>query len=169
MDRNALIALIVIVLLAIGAYFVFAKPVAAPTMAPGTATAGMTGAVMTATTTITSTTTVQNVAAKTLTVTYTNSGFSPNTVNAKVGDTVHFINSSSHGMWVASNEHPTHTDYDGTSLAQHCTGNTNNNGSFDECAAVPPGTSYSFTFPKTGAFHYHNHVSTSDTGTVLVQ
>jgi plastocyanin len=89
-------------------------------------------------------------------------------VNVKIGDTVTFVNNSSHGMWVASNVHPTHTEYDGTDTHTHCTNGADNNGGFDECSPVANGTSYSFTFTKAGTFSFHNHVNASDTGTVVV-
>lgn len=105
---------------------------------------------------------------KTVTVTYTNQGFSPKNVSIAIGDTVHFVNQSSHGMWVASDVHPSHAAYDGTTLQQHCSGGADTKGGFDECTAVQSGSTYSFTFPKAGTFQYHNHVQASDTGTVVV-
>jgi len=102
-------------------------------------------------------------------VTLTDSGFSPSTVTVSVGDTVRFVNQSSRGMWVGSNEHPTHTDYDGTSTREHCAGGVTTNGTFDECASAPKGSSWQYTFSKAGTFGYHNHVGASDTGTVVVE
>jgi plastocyanin len=101
------------------------------------------------------------------TVTYTDNGFSPKTLNVAVGTTVKFVNNSSHSMWVASGVHPTHTAYDGTTLQQHCEGTSST--SFDECTAVGAGNTYSFTFSKAGSFNYHNHVRANDFGTIVVK
>ena len=105
--------------------------------------------------------------AKTLVVTYTNNGFSPKTITIKKGDSVTFINQSSGGMWVASDAHPSHTAYSGTSRADHCPDESNT--SFDECKSVSAGESWSFTFDKVGSWNYHNHVNPSNIGTVVVE
>lgn len=65
-------------------------------------------------------------------------------------------------MWVASAVHPTHSQYDGTSQNQHCPGGS----TFDQCGT---GSTYSFTFEKTGEFGYHNHALAGHRGTVVVQ
>ena len=91
--------------------------------------------------------------AKKVTVNYTDSGFSPASMTIKKGDTVVFVNQSSESMWVASNPHPTHTDYP----------------AFDEKATVGSGGSWSFTFDQVGTWDYHNHKSSSDTGTIVVE
>lgn len=86
-------------------------------------------------------------------VDYTDSGFSPASVTVKKGTTVQFMNKSSSTMSVASNPHPTHTDYPG----------------FDQGKSSQKGQSeYDFTFEKTGTWGYHNHLNPSDTGTVIV-
>lgn len=95
-------------------------------------------------------------------VAYTDVGFAPQTVTIKKGQSVTFVNKTSSGMWVASGPHPVHTAYDGTSRAEHCPGTS----SFDQCAT---GDMYTFTFDKPGTWKYHNHVSSGDTGTVIVQ
>jgi plastocyanin len=100
---------------------------------------------------------------KTVTVTYTGTTFTPNSVTIKKGDAVKFVNGSSGAMWVASAVHPTHQAYSGTTLAQHCPTTTNN--AFDQCAA---GATYSFTFDKVGSWTYHNHANASAHGTVVV-
>jgi plastocyanin len=154
-SRTLVIALIIIVILAAGAYFFVAHSAAAPaTPAAAVIAQPQTVAV------------TPGMPAPL--VTYSDKGFSPKTLSVKVGDTVRFVNNSSHGMWVASNTHPTHTQYDGTSLSQHCSASANTNGGFDECTPVDPGTVYSFTFTKAGSFMFHNHLQASDTGTVTV-
>ena len=85
-------------------------------------------------------------------VTYTASGYAPNTITVKKGTTVTFVNQSSGGMWVASAVHPTHQLLPG----------------FDQLASVAKSGMYEYTFTKVGTWKYHNHVNASDTGTVIV-
>jgi plastocyanin len=99
----------------------------------------------------------------TATVTYTSSGFSPDPVTIKQGGTVTFVNKSNGGMLVASNAHPTHTQYSGTSRQQHCPDTAGT--AFDQCVA---GSTYTFTFQKVGSWNYHNHVNADDGGTINV-
>ena len=94
-------------------------------------------------------------------VTYTNSGYSPSTLTMKKGETVTFKNQSSQSMWVASAVHPTHRGYPTTG---GCLGST-----FDACQGVRPGNSWSFKFDISGTWKYHNHLSPSDTGTIVVE
>lgn len=96
------------------------------------------------------------------TVRYTDSGFSPSTLTVAVGTTVTFVNQSGEGMWVAADEHPSHTGYDGTSRSEHC---PNSGTVFDQCANS---STYSFTFTKAGTWVYHNHLGSSDKGTIVV-
>ncbi len=103
----------------------------------------------------------------TVTVTYTDSGYSPSTVTIPVGGKVIFKNNSSSNVWTASAMHPGHTGYDGTSLSQHCPDVTGT--VFDECKGEAPGTSWSFTFTKKGEWGYHNHLKSSNFGKVIVQ
>ena len=105
----------------------------------------------------------------TVTVTYGDAGFSPAPISIVAGDTVRFVNNSSHGMWVASDAHPTHAEYDGTNTREHCANGAATNGTFDQCAAAEAGSTYSFTFPKAGTFEYHNHARASDAGTIVVK
>ncbi|MBI3577003.1 cupredoxin domain-containing protein [Candidatus Gottesmanbacteria bacterium] len=87
-----------------------------------------------------------------VTVTLTDSGFSPKIITVKKGTTVTFVNGSSASMWVASDVHPTHQLLPG----------------FDELTSVAKGGSYDYTFVKVGTWTYHNHLSPSDKGTVVV-
>ncbi len=94
-------------------------------------------------------------------VTYTNSGFSPNTLAVPRGGTVMFKNSASDGVRVSSNPHPIHNGYPTTG---GCVSST-----FDSCAIIPPGGSWSFTFGIRGSWGYHNHLNPSEGGTIVVQ
>ena len=108
-------------------------------------------------------------AAPVTTVTLTDAGFSPAIVTVSLGETVRFVNASSRGMWVGSDDHPTHTEYDGTSTREHCADGAATNGTFDQCTASPTQSRYEYTFRKTGIFGYHNHVGASSVGTVIVK
>lgn len=94
-------------------------------------------------------------------VTYTDSGWSPSSITIRKGDTVIFKNTASDAMRVASNPHPVHTGYPTTG---GCVGST-----FDSCANIAPGSSWSFTFDFVGSWGYHNHMNPSEMGTVVVQ
>ncbi|MFB6213027.1 MAG: cell wall-binding repeat-containing protein [Candidatus Nanohaloarchaea archaeon] len=97
-------------------------------------------------------------------VTYTDSGFQPQTITIQRGEEVTWVNEAGSSMWVASDRHPTHTQYDGTSTSQHCSDGESD--TFDQCSS---GGRFSFEFEKTGEFGYHNHRAAGDTGTVIVR
>lgn len=94
-------------------------------------------------------------------VTYTNAGYSPATLQIKKGETVTFKNKSSKSMWTSAATHPTHRDYP---ITGGCLGST-----FDACKGVQPGDSWSFKFDIVGAWKYHNHTNSSNTGTIVVE
>lgn len=98
-------------------------------------------------------------------VTYSASGFSPSTVTVKVGGTVTWADTGTGKMWVASASHPTHTQYSGTTLAEHC-GTATESTAFDQCE---DSSTFSFTFTKAGTWRYHNHSQSSHFGTVIVE
>ncbi len=105
-----------------------------------------------------------------VTIVYSDQGFSPSSITVKQGQIVTWVNQSSENMWIASDVHPVHTLYDGTSLNQHCVnGAPTSSTVFDECVAGASGASYSFTFIKVGSWKYHNHVDSSMKGTIIVQ
>ena len=102
----------------------------------------------------------------TATVTHSASGFSPASVTIAKGDMVTFVDESGRGMWVASDVHPSHTLYDGTSKNEHCAVGYSGAAPFDQCGI---GSSYSFTFAEAGTWQYHNHVGASEVGTIIVK
>lgn len=106
------------------------------------------------------------VVADSVTVTYSDSGYSPQAITVAEGETVTWVNESSKKMWVASAMHPTHTMYDGTSLKEHCASDATD--SFDACQEVNQGETYSFTFEKAGEWKYHDHIDASKYGSVTV-
>jgi plastocyanin len=99
-------------------------------------------------------------------VTYTDSGYLPSTLTIKKGETITFINKSSHPMWPASAYHPTHRVYSGTSLEEHCPDKQGI--AFDACEGIPAGGFWSFTFDQRGTWKYHDHLNPSNTGTIVV-
>lgn len=149
------LTVIVLAILGIGAYFVLGGPAAEPVLAPANETAQPAVPEQPA----------LPAAPAFTTVIYTAQGFSPEIVTIRVGDTVRFTNQSSNEMWVASANHPTHTQYDGTTREMHCP----DGGSFDQCARSGTGTTWAYTFTKAGTFQYHNHAASGDTGTVMVK
>lgn len=86
-------------------------------------------------------------------VTYNGNDFAPSSVTIAKGDTVLFINESNTEVWPASDDHPTHTDLSG----------------FDPKRGLAPGEEYAFTFDESGEWGYHNHLSPSQTGVIIVQ
>ena len=113
-------------------------------------------------------TTAINPQSQNVTITYTDAGFSPNSISIPRGATVTWVNQSSRSMWVATNPHPSHTGYDQTSRSQHCATGYTGAKTPDECKSDAKGASYSFTFDKTGQWGYHNHVLANDSGTIIV-
>lgn len=98
-----------------------------------------------------------------VTVTYTKSGYSPKEVTIEWGETVVWVNESGRNMRVSANIHPTHTQYPESSDGD-CLGS-----SFDGCTGIPDGETWEFTFNSVGEWGYHDHLSASRTGTVVVE
>lgn len=86
-------------------------------------------------------------------VSYNNSGFAPESIKIKKGETVKFTNQSDNLMWVASDPHPTHAILK----------------EFDQKNTATKGESYEFRFEKSGTWRYHNHRNAGHTGTVIVE
>lgn len=159
MDSRWLGVIVLVIIVILGGWYVFSHPM------KGTAPAA-TG--MATTTEMASSTASTTMDMSPVTVTYTDQGFSPKSVSITQGQAVTFVNQSSHPMWIASNPHPTHTAYDGTSRDQHCAAGYTGAAPFDECAQGAPGTSWSFTFTKAGSWGYHDHMNHEMSGTVVV-
>lgn len=100
-------------------------------------------------------------------VTYTDSGFLPSTITIKKGQTVTWKNESSRQMWTASAVHPTHKAYPGSGI-EICGTNTLI-AIFDACKGYAPGESWEFRFDNVGTWKYHNHTTSSHTGTIMVE
>jgi plastocyanin len=85
-------------------------------------------------------------------VRYTNTGYEPKELTVPVGTMVQFINESDTVMWVASNEHPGHSDLP----------------TFDQFGLYPNGSSYTYTFDKVGAWEFHDHLNPEREGVIVV-
>lgn len=86
-------------------------------------------------------------------VDFDGTAFTPKTTTIKNGDIVVFKNNSDTAFWPASNNHPTHTLYP----------------EFDPKKAIPAGEKFEFKFIKTGTWGFHDHLSPSITGTIIVK
>lgn len=86
-------------------------------------------------------------------ITYTDDGFSPDTVTVEEGATVLWTNGSEGQMWIASSVHPTHNELPG----------------FDQQNSVESGGEFSYQFEQAGEWGYHNHLNPSHKGTVVVE
>ncbi|MBM3257265.1 MAG: hypothetical protein FJY98_02965 [Candidatus Liptonbacteria bacterium] len=96
-----------------------------------------------------------------VTISYIPNGFSPSVVNIKKGDTVVFKNDSGKPFWPATDPHPAHTGYPEKG---GCRGSA-----FDACKRIESGESWSFTFNEIGAWRYHDHMSASQGGVIMVE
>jgi plastocyanin len=112
----------------------------------------------------TSSSTPTSGAPMTATVTYDGNSFSPTEVTVAKGGTVTFTDTVSN-MWVASDPHPVHNGYDGTSRSTHCAAGYSGAAPFDQCKSS---SSFTFTFNKVGSWSYHDHFNDSAHGTVTV-
>lgn len=83
---------------------------------------------------------------------YTDSGFSPTTLNVKVGQTITVKNSSSSAMSFNSDPHPVHTSFPELNLGK-----------------IDAGQVKTLTLSKAGTYTYHNHLNPSQKGTIVVQ
>ena len=85
-------------------------------------------------------------------VVYSDSGYSPASLEFKPGTKVVFVNDSDSPMWTASDPHPIHSDFS----------------SFDSRKSIGNGSEYEFTFTEAGTYSYHNHLSPEHKGTIIV-
>lgn len=162
MNKNILIVGVILVVVAAVIYFFNAQSI--PNIQQPETSGTM---VDTGTQSSPATNNAETTVPKIVTVTYTNAGFSPKTVTINKADTVIFIaGAGSDSMWVASDPHPAHPKYDGTTRAEHCAVGYSGSAPFDQCSA---GATFSFAFGKSGTWEYHNHKNPNDGGMVIVQ
>ncbi len=91
-------------------------------------------------------------AAATATVKINADGFTPERVAIKQGQAVRWNNADTVAHLVASDPHPSHTDYPGF-----------------ESQIIPAGGTYLFSFNRVGTWGYHDHLNPSLTGTVVAR
>lgn len=94
-------------------------------------------------------------------------GFDPAVIYISPGTKVTFENTGSATFWPASDNHPSHTHYAGTSLDEHCADGVAT--SFDACGPIAVGQSWSFVFDTVGTHRYHDHLWPHLTGEVIVE
>lgn len=99
-------------------------------------------------------------------ITYRDTGFSPGFLMVKKGTKITFLNSSKNALWPASDLHPTHARYPGSSI--NLCGTTEESLIFDSCHDIPPGSLWSFTFNEIDVWGYHNHLQAGHLGTIRV-
>jgi plastocyanin len=97
----------------------------------------------------------------------TSSGFTPKTLRIKAGETVKFLNEDSSPHWPASDIHPTHEVYPGSSISK-C-GTSEQSKIFDSCRGLAKGESFEFTFNEKGSWNYHDHLNPRLKGTIIVE
>lgn len=90
--------------------------------------------------------------AQTVTVRFTDSGFSPGTITVKAGGSIVFMNESSQTTNPSSDPHPTHTINDELNVGD-----------------IAPGDSKTITVTRTGQWGMHDHLDPSKKLTVVVQ
>lgn len=96
---------------------------------------------------------------RTLMITAT--GFNPQTLTIKAGETVLFLNQDTAQHWPASAVHPTHAVYPEPG---GCIGSK-----FDTCKGLAQGESFTFVFNEKGSWKYHDHLNPSLWGTIVVE
>ena len=87
-----------------------------------------------------------------VTITLSNTGFEPKDATVKVGTRVVWINKSGKTATVNSDNHPTHLLYPFLNLGQ-----------------FPDGSSVQVVFEKAGKYTYHNHLNSSEIGSVTAE
>ena len=98
----------------------------------------------------------KNEISKGSTVTYSDSGFSPQSTTVKSGESITWVNDSSSTVQVGSANHPTHT------INQQLTGD-------EFVIELAPGESETVQLTKTGNWGYHDHLKASMTGSITVE
>lgn len=89
---------------------------------------------------------------QTVTVRFTDSGFSPSSITVAAGDSITFLNESNRTVDPSSDPHPTHTINPELNVGD-----------------LAPGASKTITVTKTGQWGMHDHLDPSEQLTVIVQ
>lgn len=78
-------------------------------------------------------------------------GFEPDTIDIRKGDTITFLSVGNRTHWPAVNPHPLHTSY--KTKEKGCVGSI-----LDSCRGVKSGESFVFRFENVGTFGMHDHL-----------
>ena len=108
-----------------------------------------------------------NINQNTFTIEISSNGFSPNNLEINKEDSVVFVNMDSENHWPATDIHPSHQVYPGSSIAK-C-GTAEQTRIFDACKGLIEGERYSFTFNEVGVWRYHDHLAPGMRGTIIVK
>lgn len=93
----------------------------------------------------------QNSTGEEVLVVYTDNGFEPKDIAAKIGDTLRVENKSSTSLEFSSDDHPAHTDNPELNMS-----------------LLQPGESGVITLVKAGEWGIHNHVKDEDIAKITV-
>ena len=100
------------------------------------------------------------------TIEMSDDGFSVESLTVKAGDTVTWVATDNSLRWPATDVHPSHTLYPGSSISDCGKEDVE---IFDSCGKLRKGESFSFTFNEVGEWAYHDHLDTRATGTIIVE
>jgi plastocyanin len=159
MNKNLVIIVLAILVLAVFLYYFFTK-FRAPALAPELPQPP-TPPVFEVPTTSTPTTTSEVI------IKITTDGFEPKEVEISKGTKVTWVNEQSNPSWPASEVHPTHEVYPGSSIKK-C-GTPEQDKIFDACRGLNQGESWSFIFNEVGEWYYHDHLNPSLKGKIVVK
>ena len=98
------------------------------------------------------TTDANNTESVAATITYTNTGFTPDNITVSTGDKITITNASGSELDFGSDPHPTHTDNSDLNVGD-----------------VADGHGKTFTVTKKGNWGYHNHYNRTNQGRIIVQ
>lgn len=159
MSRSLIMGLIAVILIAGGGFFVLSMdkddsannssttPTTTPTQSDRSTTTPPT-----ASDTPANTTDTDEGDAAAATISYTDNGFSPDSVTVKSGDTVTIENTSEDNVQFNSDPHPSHTENSELNVGM-----------------IAAGDAKSFIVTKKGSFGFHNHLNSSQKGTISVE
>jgi plastocyanin len=159
MNKNLVIIVLAILVLAVFLYYFFTK-FRAPTLDPELPQPP-TPPVFEVPTTSTPTTTSEVI------IKITTYGFESKEVEISKGTKVTWVNEQSNPSWPASAVHPIHEVYPGSSIKK-C-GTPKQDKIFDACRGLNQGESWSFIFNEVGEWYYHDHLNPSLKGNIVVK
>lgn len=143
-SRNIVIGIVVVLLVLVGWYYIQSqKPKAPQTPAPQ--------AQPETTPATTSASPAEEVEKNVVKI--SSSGFAPQNITIKVGESVTWVNEDSEDHQVQSAVHPTHQLYP----------------PLNSVGLIKSGEKKSLSFPEAGTYKYHDHLNPSLTGSVTVQ